>query len=430
MPIEILEQIFIHLDNKHLLIASHVCKLLASVAETAFAKKYSKEYYEILSECETSFHKVMLNKYGDKIRKIIVSNEDEELVDLVQQKCSNAESLNLLGVPKMILLMNLKEVILSGVCNLNRARFDDFINNNNKLESLELRFIEVDLLDILNDRLNVLKNLSYYCATKRGAFPATIGLQSLEKLSLLLKDSDDYIRFLRAMNSAKIKTLVLYCCGPDGSEGNVINEICSFQSLQSLQLSNYGITTDEMRNLATHLPHLIEFSVTMAEGEANLENKIHSILSIFPKLTKLGIKLHDDDFSRFLDELKRSFFNEFDVPFNKNNTEIKISNRSGMVSITKDRVFMSEKDSFQVYWMENLNKENVGKVKIPWSRPKELKFINNCSDPNFDIYLLANLHIDFDGIKCLNLKSNGSLSINSNVSADIMIYFFRFVYFN
>lgn len=72
LPRELLEEILIHLDNKDLLIASHVCKLFASVAETVFARIYSDDSYEIdgtdqLQKCD----KVMLTKYGavDRHRK-------------------------------------------------------------------------------------------------------------------------------------------------------------------------------------------------------------------------------------------------------------------------------------------------------------------------------------------------------------------------
>lgn len=47
MPREILEYILIHLDYKDLLTASHVCKLFASVAKTAFAQKNKNECYRI-----------------------------------------------------------------------------------------------------------------------------------------------------------------------------------------------------------------------------------------------------------------------------------------------------------------------------------------------------------------------------------------------
>lgn len=94
MPTEILEHILMHLDGEHLLNASHVCKLFASVAETAFARKYSNKCYQISKKSENSFHKIMLSKYGEKLRRLqIIENDDEDLLDLVEQKCYNLKSI-------------------------------------------------------------------------------------------------------------------------------------------------------------------------------------------------------------------------------------------------------------------------------------------------------------------------------------------------
>lgn len=162
MPTEILEHILMHLDGEHLLNASHVCKLFASVAETAFARKYSNKCYQISKKSENSFHKIMLSKYGEKLRRLqIIENDDEDLLDLVEQKCYNLKSITISGVPKMIMLKDLKEASLRGIRNLNRKTFAEFINNNRQLEVLDIRNIKIDLLNILDGRLNMLKSLRY-----------------------------------------------------------------------------------------------------------------------------------------------------------------------------------------------------------------------------------------------------------------------------
>lgn len=85
LPREILEKFFIYMDEdmlingKYLLIASHVCKLFASVAERVFAREYFDERYDIKGwgeEKETLFYRTMLNRYGEKIREIHVSCDD------------------------------------------------------------------------------------------------------------------------------------------------------------------------------------------------------------------------------------------------------------------------------------------------------------------------------------------------------------------
>lgn len=83
MPMEILEHILAHLDDdKHLLTASHVCKSFAAAAETAFARKYTDDWYCIeisylADASKRSFHQIMLNKYGGKVRNILVDCGDE-----------------------------------------------------------------------------------------------------------------------------------------------------------------------------------------------------------------------------------------------------------------------------------------------------------------------------------------------------------------
>lgn len=104
MPREILEDILVHLDDRSMLRASHVCKLFASVVETAFARKYSNEYHVFYAyyESDKSFGKVMLTKYGEQMRWIKLFNGNEEILDLMEQNCHSLERVKLISVPKMI----------------------------------------------------------------------------------------------------------------------------------------------------------------------------------------------------------------------------------------------------------------------------------------------------------------------------------------
>lgn len=61
LPTEVLEHILIHLKDKDLLSASHVCKLFASVVEAAVKRKYSEQCY-FHAEYKKSFDKIMLTK--------------------------------------------------------------------------------------------------------------------------------------------------------------------------------------------------------------------------------------------------------------------------------------------------------------------------------------------------------------------------------
>lgn len=161
MPVEILEHISIHLDDKSLLWSSHVCKSFASAAETAFAQKYSNRLYKVdkwLDE-NMAFHEGVLFKYGSKIRMldISVAKEDERLLDLAEQTCSNLNCLKLHWTPKIIHATGLTEAHLVFVKNLDTASFTEFINHNQQLEFLRLNDSCGGLLGVLNG-LNALKN--------------------------------------------------------------------------------------------------------------------------------------------------------------------------------------------------------------------------------------------------------------------------------
>lgn len=56
---DLLKRILIHLDDKELLNASHVCKSFEEAAEMAFAQKYTNKSYNV-DEMPKSFDKVML----------------------------------------------------------------------------------------------------------------------------------------------------------------------------------------------------------------------------------------------------------------------------------------------------------------------------------------------------------------------------------
>lgn len=280
LPKDILEQILIHLDDEHLLKASHVCKSFASAAETAFARKYSNKCYDITHKddaMKNSFHKVILMKYGGKIQNLdIFIVHDEDLLDLVEQKGGNLESLKLYVVPKIIMVNNLKEVYLGLIHNLTREQFAEFINNNPQLVSFKLKHFDIDLLDLLDGRLKMLKTLKYNRRSSFNKDLPKIKLNSLETLKLQLPSAGDYVRLLQAMSCNEIKALDLRYYSDN--DDMVINEICSFQTLGSLQMQSCRITEDQMKKLAGHLLHLTEFGMEIADCWSNPENKLFSAM--------------------------------------------------------------------------------------------------------------------------------------------------------
>lgn len=437
IPIEILVQILIYLENEDLLDASHVCKLFASAAGTAFAQKYSKIFYEIdfmlvrffedTKANALSFHKVMVNKYGEKMRMMSINGDEGGLLDLIEQKCCSLIKVELIEVPMIISFKNLKEIRLRQIQNLNSQTFTEFINANDQLEILKLEAIEVDLLHVLNGQLNRLKHLTYVRETSFVTDLPEIRLNSLETLESNLPIANDYARLLQAMHCNPIKELDLwyYSVSFDG----VINEICSIKTLRSLQIQNCSITTEQMRKLAKHLPHLTKLRSAMIPSQSNAESSIMSVLSIFPKLTKLSIALNDNDFQRFLIDFKKSMYN-FHARFANTNTEIEMIKKHDMMAISKDRVFICDGNSIELHWMENFDERNVRKLlyerrNFRWLH--DIKFINNCAESPLNI---AALMIDYsvNDTICLDIKSKGPIIVNADVSKMFSSFDFNFIW--
>lgn len=412
LPKDVLEHILIHLDDKSLLIASHVCKLFASVAESAFARKYAKNFYKVYDgeayETKRLFQNVMLTKYGSKILNINISYyRNGTLLETIEQNCCNLKSVvlnNFTGIP------NLKDI--------SRESFTEFIKNYQQLESLELNYIDVNLVDAL-DGLNMLKTLKYYSRSRFITHLTKIRLNSLETLELYLPNAVDYAWLLQAMSANKVQTLDLKCYNDLENGDAIINEICAFQSLASLDLSGYPITQEQMKKLASRLPYLTELSMAIPECYSCPENKIFDVMLIFPKLLKLTITLLDDsDFEQFSWTLKRKI-NEFHSRFIKSTTKTKIYGGYDFstISFSKEWTFIRRHDLLELYWMENFNERSVQQLineYFGWYKIKRLKFINNSADEPLDISIL--MHACFDSAHSLDIISNGPITVNANVS--------------
>lgn len=427
MPIEILEQILINLDDEHLLAASLVCKLFAAVAETAFANKYDNERYEIRESSmaervaidrKKTFDKIMVSKYGGKIRKLLIIGQDEQLLDLVEQKCCNLKSIYLKRIPKMISLKGLKGITLDGVPNLTRATFTELIDNNPDLEWLGIRKNTVDLIDILDGRADALKTLDYECETKLAQNQSQIRLNSLETLKLELCSNlssiNDTRRLLRAIKCDRLKKLVLKKFYWNANI--VIDEICKFETLETLRLQWSLLTANELRLLAWNLPHVTKLAMSIDPAESNLEQSIFSVLSIFPKLVKLKIMMEEGEFNQILPDLQKSVY-DFYGRLGKFSTVIRIASDCDWVLIAKDRIILYLDGSLELHWMDDLNEKAMNKVMSrEWNSIDELKFINNCAQPILDVSTLIDSGTDFDEIRCLDFQSKGLISINANVS--------------
>lgn len=198
MPVEILEHILVHLDDKSLLRASHVCKSFAAAAQLAFAQKYSNEYYNI-SGHEKPFQKVMLQKFGSFLRRITTFYTDQEMDDLITVNCICLKEAQISYAPNMIQLSGLDEVSLENVDNLDQATFTEFLTQNQQLKTLTLDDDYCDLVVLLDRRLTRLNKLEYIRLTEVPMDLWPVKINSLEELKATIFQNASHAPLLRAL---------------------------------------------------------------------------------------------------------------------------------------------------------------------------------------------------------------------------------------
>lgn len=410
-PREIWEHILIHLDGKYLLFASHVCKLFASVAETAFAQKYSKSRYEVnvaRSAREKPLHEVMLTKYGENIRSI--RSRDETLTDLIERKCCKLKNVDIGYASRLPIFQNLKAFRMESASSSARDAVAKFINDNDQLETLSIKSSLNDWSHMLDGRLNMLKKLIWReTATDVINDIPQIRLPSLETLKVVCFEPD---RCLHAMTcNSNVTKLDIFAPAYTSSDA-LINDICAFKSIVELNLA-CRISNDQIKKLAAHLPHLAELSFDMDRHGPELKKKIQSVLCIVPNLKKLTI---------VFDFFWHSFTHptaiyDFHNSFEQYDTELKIFciDQYPILSTTKDRIFIYSNDSLELYWMNNLNEKNLRKVSSAAmvDRVEKFKFINHCKEHTVDVAAFMAASIEY--VKSLEIKSNGPVTVNANV---------------
>lgn len=377
-------------------------------------------------DAEKSFHKVILTKYGGKIRELYMDFHDDELLTLIEQKCCSLKSVHFYHISRMPMLMGLQKIHLPKVQNLNRETFTEFINNNQQLESLRIEGIQTDLLNMLDGRLDMLKELKLY-RVRYSTDSSTIQLKSLERL--IIDDVKGARPLLQSLHCNAIKELNIqyYNRFSDG----MLRKIGSIKTLVSLRLhkSIFPVDESQLQEIAAQLPHLTEFSMKLKEGSSDLENKILSVLSILPTLIKLKINLNNDDFNKLLNDLKTSVY-DFHGCFAKTNIELEISYACSKVSTSKDHicVFNSDLNAIELHWMDNLDERSVRRViGGSWNLAYEFKFINNCANQTLDVTTF--MHSNFERTRCLAIKSNGPITVNASVS-EIINLIFNFIQLN
>lgn len=138
------------------------------MVELAFERKYFRKYYNLHYGKDQddeddeddrsyqdvmknkSFNKVILTKYGKRLRWIDVCEAEEEILDLIERNCNHLERVKLLNVPRMIELKDLKEISLLGVRYLDEEELALFISSNQQLEALTAEASDWYLIDELD----------------------------------------------------------------------------------------------------------------------------------------------------------------------------------------------------------------------------------------------------------------------------------------
>lgn len=461
MPTEIFERFFICLDDKNLLAASRVCKRIGRIAESEFGRRYMKKTYKVSEPngSEFKFHGDILSKFGDKISSIAIkfNNSNESFLKVIEQKCYNLKTFQLSQESidfESIRLKSLKSVCFNARQFKGKEHYLKYIENNPQLESLVLikhstnANDPIRLMDFLLVRLRMLKVLKLQDIYDHRMFIERfhsknikiVRLHLLEKLKLSFDFNDYHFRTLQVIVCENLRKLHLDSGCDEDSEANnnLITQIIRFKMLRSLQLHSHCVEMNYVKKLMEHLPHLTKFGIKLRKSESNIEieNQIFSVLSMFPKLTTLKVFL--PDYERLLFNLNGqslyAFHNQFTAHFP--NTEVKIirkfkyENLNKLLSISKDQIYIRDRNILEIHWMNNFNEQNIrntfnkaSKTERSYHTITDLKFINQCSD-NLDISILSSMQSTCSNPRHLEITSNGPISINAIVSKKLNILYF------
>lgn len=427
MPREVLEQILCRLDDRDLLSASHVCTQFAVVAETAFELKYSNRDYCISAGAqsnEKSIHEVILTKYGDRIGSIKIDcSGNETLVDLIERRCLNLECAIFSNASKLPMLRNLRQLTLHGEHEWDRDHFIRFIDANRQLETLDIDNVAVDVIDVLDGRLNRLTYLKWYQDCDIDGELPPIQLPSLETLHLFCMEGMDSACILRAMNTnGNITKLIVVDCFD--ADVNLVSGIYAFTSVVELKLLNWEITERQIRLMGVLLPHLRELSFQLDDNGngSEIKQKVETVLSSFPNLKTLTIKPGEDTFDEVFKCIRTAtFFYDFHASVVQYDTEINIVNDSFevMVSTSRERVFVSsDTEAIEVCWLNKLNEKVLRQVlkETNNTMTSKIKIANDEHTVDMATYVA---HKNVKQLNYLKIKTNGSNADGASVSAII-----------
>lgn len=177
---------------------------------------------------------------------------------------------------RIVDLKDLKCISILDFSNLSAECFTSFLNNNPQLEELRLESNVINLVEALHNRSSIKILTIVETSIEMNTNLPRITMDSLEKLTLNLRSTKDYMNILRALDCKRIKEMKLDC---EEADDDLITAYSSFTSLTLLRLillrfKEFPIQMDQLRQLSHLLPHLNQFDMCIIESESNLERYV------------------------------------------------------------------------------------------------------------------------------------------------------------
>lgn len=99
------------------------------------------------------------------------------------------------------------------------------------------------------------------------------------------------------------------------------------------------------------------------------------------------------------------------------NTKIEPCCFRNVISISKDRTLTLNGQSFDMFWMENLNDKNLQEAvnAIDGHCIRNVKIFNDCADGTVDFAKM--MHANLEATIAINIISKGPITVNANVSS-------------
>lgn len=337
-PIELLERIFEHFDDKNLLHVSHVCRSFIVIAAKVFERKYARRRYEMsgLRNAQRGLHRAILHKFGSKLTSIFIYkydliHRDRHVMELIVHNCASLTKFELIDVSidlaelfsraQNLTFCSLNGVVVDENCNwqiyslprlkhfeirfkyeLEMAAITEFLNRNRQIETLAID-TEHNLLPVIGKRLNRLKDFKIVdygqitvadattatAATAGSSTEAIVNLNSLQSLEIFSDDPDPMLRYIQN-GCRNLGQLIVVFKNQTKLDKSILLAMSPFERLTTLKIFYAEITMNQIKLLEPRLPHLKSLHIEMFTSNELAEN-ILWISSAFKRLTNLEVQL-------------------------------------------------------------------------------------------------------------------------------------------